>query len=73
MKLDFIIYFAERVKQSTDCDDNWTSVIKMFEKVKLSRNVAVKKDENIDVGVLDEPNEGLSDSEAYSCLTVGLK
>ncbi|KRY00991.1 hypothetical protein T4E_11847 [Trichinella pseudospiralis] len=35
--------------------------------------IAVKEDENIDVNVSDEPNEGPSHSEASSCLTDGLK
>ncbi|KRZ79576.1 hypothetical protein T10_13650, partial [Trichinella papuae] len=89
-------YNKKCVNQSTDCDDDWISVIKMFEKVKLSRDEveqwladddtplfeiltdneilkAVEKDENEDVDVSDKPNEGLSHSEAYSCLIVGLK
>ncbi|KRZ03268.1 hypothetical protein T11_4891 [Trichinella zimbabwensis] len=32
-----------------------------------------EKDQNNDVDVSDKPNEGPSHSEAYSCLTVGLK
>ncbi|KRZ75257.1 hypothetical protein T10_12223 [Trichinella papuae] len=34
---------------------------------------AVEKNENEDVNVSDKPNKCLSHSEAYSCLTVGLK
>ncbi|KRY87914.1 hypothetical protein T4D_6001 [Trichinella pseudospiralis] len=60
------------IKKMTWCNYLGTADLPIFKKMKLSRN-AVKEDENIDVNVSDEPNEGPSHSEAYSCLTDGLK